>query len=217
MTAGGDAAAGPGARRSTPRPRATPSSSARWCGCSPARAGSPTPIGRLGAPRSPRACARSSAAASTGSREETNEALKVAAAIGREFDAELADRVAELSPDGADEGGAGGDRRAARHRPRRRALLVLPRAGPRHALRGAQPGPARRAARADRASRSRRSAATTRASASASSPTTSWPPPRAATSRRRSTTPSAPASRTWSSSPTRRRPRSTSARSRSST
>ena len=53
-------------------------------------------------------------------------------------------------PERADERRPGGDRGAAGHRPRRRALLVRPRAGPRHALRGAQPAEALGAPRARR-------------------------------------------------------------------
>ena len=82
--------------------------------------------------------------------DETNEALRVAAVIGRDFDEELVGRVAEAAAGGADEGRQGGDRRAARHRSGRRALLLRPRAGPRHALRGAQPAEALGAPRAHR-------------------------------------------------------------------
>ncbi len=51
---------------------------------------------------------------------------------------------------GAYAGRGGGDRRAPGHRSRRRPLLLRARAGPRHPLRGAQPGEALGAARADR-------------------------------------------------------------------
>ena len=71
--------------------------------------------------------------------EDTNEALRVGAVIGRDFERELVWRVARTGAAAADEGRGGGGRRATGHRPRRGALLLRPRPRPRHALRGAQP------------------------------------------------------------------------------
>ena len=208
MTAGRRPAARPGRGRPRRRPRATRSSSARSCACSPARASSTGRAAGAWARQIPQGVREVVGRRLDRLSAETNEALTVAAAIGREFDAELVWPGRGALAGGADDGG----RR--RRSPRgwspsaaAGALLLRPRARPRDPLRGAQPGAALRACTSGSARRSRSCAGTTRTRASASSPTTSSRRRRAATSQKAiDYAERAGGAGDGASSPTRRRP-----------
>ena len=132
-----DRAGAPSARCTSGR-RATRSSSASWCGCSPSGASWPAtePSCRRS---SPTACARSSAARLEPLDPATREVLAIAGVAGRPFTIAGVARVGGLRPRERRRRARAGARRPARRAARRRAgpLRLRPRDRPRRGLRRA--------------------------------------------------------------------------------